>query len=143
MAQFASLCTYLVNSPGNVTEVISKANPGNLKRSRNYTSLSFLFTPRVPSREKRLPTTTRAFILRSSLPSCRTSIKSGRKTCIFLAWVKKRISILGKGPCLERCPGSHQAPPWQGARLEQSPHLLTRSQGQVTTLPTAPASDFL
>ena len=48
MAEFASLCTYLVNSPGNVAEEISKANPGNLKRSRNYMSLSFLFTPRVP-----------------------------------------------------------------------------------------------
>ena len=54
MAWFASLCTYLVNSRGNVTRAISKANPGHLKRSRNYTSLSLLFTPvpKAPRQEQ-------------------------------------------------------------------------------------------
>ena len=53
MAQFASLGTHLVNSPANVTEVSGKANPGHLKRSYNYTSLSFLFTPEFPKHQGR------------------------------------------------------------------------------------------
>lgn len=54
MAWFASRCTYLVNSRGNVTRAMSKANPGHLKRSRNYTSLPFPFTPvpKAPRQEQ-------------------------------------------------------------------------------------------
>ena len=42
-----------MNSPANVTEVSGKANPGHLKRSRNYTSLSFLFIPEFPKHQGR------------------------------------------------------------------------------------------
>lgn len=51
----------------------------------------------------------------------------------------RRDRWLGNPLCLESSPGSHQAPPWQGGRLEQSPHRPTPSQGQATALPAAPA----
>lgn len=41
------------HGPGNVTEVISKAKPGLLKTSRNYMTLSFLFTPEFPKCQAR------------------------------------------------------------------------------------------